>query len=138
MKQPDTPVVAVVGATGTVGEVMLSVLAEYVGRDCRVHALASDRSLGKQVEFGHRTLDVELLDSFDFSGVDFALFSAGAPVSREFAPIASEQGCIVIDNTSEFRNRDEFPLVVPEVNANLLDVVSPGATIALPVSREST
>jgi aspartate-semialdehyde dehydrogenase len=126
------PVVAVVGATGAVGEAMLAILSEYLGDDCEVHPLASERSLGKRVEFGERMLDVEVLDTFDFSGTDFALFSAGGSVSREHAPRAAEAGCIVIDNTSEFRYRDEFPLVVPEVNSSELDKAGPGSIIANP------
>ena len=126
------PVVAVVGATGAVGEVMLSILAERLGPDLEVHALASERSLGARVEFGERPLDVEVLESFDFTGVDFALFSAGGAVSREHAPRAAQAGCVVIDNTSEFRYRDEFPLVVPEVNGAELDRAGPGDIIANP------
>jgi aspartate-semialdehyde dehydrogenase len=124
--------VAVVGATGAVGETMLELLGEFAGEDWQVHALASERSLGRELSMGQRKLAVEVLEEFDFSGVDYALFSAGASVSREHAPRAAEQGCIVIDNTSEFRYRDEIPLVVPEVNGQLLDGVQPGAIIANP------
>jgi len=126
------PVIAVVGATGAVGEVMLSILAERMGGNIRVHALASERSLGAQVTFGKRSLDVEVLDDFDFAGVDYALFSAGATVSRVHAPRATAAGAIAIDNTSEFRYREEIPLVVPEVNAHRLDGVGPGSLIANP------
>jgi aspartate-semialdehyde dehydrogenase len=124
--------VAVVGATGAVGETMLELLGGIAGEDWQVHALASDRSLGQQLSMGPRKLAVEVLEDFDFSGVDYALFSAGASVSREHAPRATEQGCIVIDNTSEFRYRDEIALVVPEVNGHLLDGVQPGTIIANP------
>ena len=92
MNRYQDPVVAVVGATGAVGEVMLSILAERLGPDLEVRALASERSLGARVEFGERMLDVEVLESFDFAGVDFALFSAGASVSREHAPRAAGAG----------------------------------------------
>ena len=126
------PVIAVVGATGAVGEAMLSILSEHLGYKCRLHALASDRSLGLQVEYGRKTLDIEVLEQFDFEGVDYALFSAGASVSREFAPRACAAGCIVIDNTSEFRYQDNIPLVVPEVNPEKIDAVGPGAIIANP------
>jgi aspartate-semialdehyde dehydrogenase len=97
-----------------------------------VHALASERSLGNEVTFGRKQLDVEVLETFDFSGVDYALFSAGGSVSREHAPRAQAAGCIVIDNTSEFRYRDDIALVVPEVNGHELDNVAPGTLIANP------
>ncbi len=126
------PVVAVVGATGAVGEAMLSILAERFGSALDVRALASERSLGAQVEFGRRRLDVEVLDRFDFSGVDYALFSAGGSISRVHAPRACEAGAIAIDNTSEFRYRDDIPLVVPEVNPERLDGLGPGALVANP------
>jgi len=132
MKIEHEPVVAVVGATGAVGEAMLSILGERVGKKIQVHALASERSLGCTVSFGNRVLDVEVLDEFDFTGVDFALFSAGAGISREHAPRAAAAGCVVIDNTSEFRYRDDIPLVVPEVNAEQLETAGPGSIIANP------
>ena len=108
--------VAVVGATGAVGETMLSILAERRFPVGRVHALASSRSAGKKVAFGDRQLTVESLDDFDFSQVRIGLFSAGASVSAVHAPRAAEAGCVVIDNTSQFRYDDDIPLVVPEVN----------------------
>ena len=108
--------VAVVGATGLVGETMVSVLEERDFPVRELHALASERSVGRSVSFRGRNLPVRELASFDFSGCDIALFSAGAAVSREHAPRAAAAGCIVIDNTSEFRYRDDVPLVVPEVN----------------------
>ena len=128
----DTLRIAVVGATGAVGEAMLSILAEKGFGKCTVHALASEKSFGSSVELGMRTLPVEVLDDFDFEGVDFALFSAGASVSLEHATRASAAGCIVIDNTSAFRLDDSFSLVVPEVNGQLLEDVSPGDIIANP------
>ena len=81
-----------VGATGAVGETMLSILAEYGFGDANVHALASAKSLGKTVDFGNRSLDVEVLDDIDFAGTDFALFSAGAGISLEHAPRAAAAG----------------------------------------------
>ena len=123
---------AVVGATGAVGQAMLSILAEYGFQDANVHALASEKSLGKNVEFGHRTLAVEVLDDFDFSGTDFALFSAGGGISLEHAPRAAAAGCTVIDNTSAFRRDPDIPLIVPEINGDLLDDLAPGAIIANP------
>jgi aspartate-semialdehyde dehydrogenase len=124
--------VAVAGATGAVGETMLELLAGVAADDWQIHALASERSLGRKVACGQRELPVEVLDDFDFSGVDYALFSAGASVSRVHAVRAAEQGSIVIDNTSEFRYRDDIRLVVPEVNGHLLDDVGAGTIIANP------
>ncbi len=108
--------VAIVGATGAVGEVMLEILAQRNFPVGTVYALASERSAGKRVKFGNKTLVVEDLAKFDFSKVQIGLFSPGGAVSKEFAPIAASQGCVVIDNTSEFRYEDDIPLVVPEVN----------------------
>ena len=108
--------VAVVGATGVVGEAMFDILADRKFPVGEVHALASARSLGKTVMFGNRKLDVQDLAEFDFSSVQIGLFSAGASVSEEYAPKAAAAGCVVIDNTSRFRNEDDIPLVVPEVN----------------------
>lgn len=124
--------IAVVGATGAVGAAMLSILAEYGFTDAKVHALASERSLGNTVDFGRRSLAVEVLDDFDFQGVDFALFSAGAGISLKHVPRATAAGCIVIDNTSAFRQDNEIPLVVPEVNGDLLAGVVAGDIIANP------
>jgi aspartate-semialdehyde dehydrogenase len=108
--------VAVVGATGLVGETMLAVLAEREFPVGEVYPLASERSVGREVEFGTRTLKVGNLAEFDFSRVQIALFSAGAAVSGQYAPKAAAAGCVVIDNTSKFRYDDDVPLVVPEVN----------------------
>jgi aspartate-semialdehyde dehydrogenase len=124
--------IAVVGATGAVGEAMLSILAEYGFQDANVHALASEQSLGKTVDFGHRSLAVEVLDDFDFSATEFALFSAGGGISLEHAPRAAGAGCTVIDNTSAFRRDPEIPLVVPEINGDLLQGIEPGSIIANP------
>ena len=112
--------VAVVGATGVVGEAMLAILSERKFPAGKVYALASERSVGKQVNFGNRQLSVEDLADFDFSKVQLGLFSAGASISAEFAPQAAAAGCIVIDNTSHFRYDDDIPLVVPEVNPDAI------------------
>jgi aspartate-semialdehyde dehydrogenase len=112
--------VAVVGATGAVGEVMLSILAERKFPVDKVYALASERSAGKKVEFGRRELVVEELDSFDFGDVQIGLFSPGASVSKIHAPRAVGAGCVVVDNTSQFRYDKDIPLVVPEVNAGAI------------------
>ncbi len=108
--------VAVVGATGAVGEAMLEILAERNFPVGKVYPLASERSAGSRVSFKKKMLLVENLADFDFSKVQIGLFSAGASVSEIYAPKAAKAGCIVIDNTSQFRYDDEIPLVVPEVN----------------------
>ncbi len=113
--------VAVVGATGAVGEAMLSILAERKFPVGEVYALASERSAGARVAFGSRQLKVQNLADFDFAKVQIGLFSAGASVSAEYAPKAAAAGCVVIDNTSQFRYDDDIPLVVPEVNPQALD-----------------
>ncbi|HID81829.1 MAG TPA: aspartate-semialdehyde dehydrogenase [Chromatiales bacterium] len=112
--------VAVVGATGAVGETMLSILAERQFPVGKVYPLASARSAGKKVAFGETWLTVEELDGFDFSKVQIGLFSPGASVSAIYAPKAAEAGCVVIDNTSQFRYDDDIPLVVPEVNEHAI------------------
>ncbi len=112
--------VAVVGATGVVGEAMLEILAERKFPVGEIHALASERSVGKKVEFGNRELVVSDLADFDFSVAQIGLFSAGGSISAEFAPKAAAAGCVVIDNTSHFRYDDDVPLVVPEVNPDAI------------------
>lgn len=108
--------VAIVGATGAVGEAMLSILEERNFPVGKVYALASSRSVGKRLSFKGETLKVEDLETFDFSKAQIGLFSPGASVSEIYAPKAAAAGCIVIDNTSQFRYDDDIPLVVPEVN----------------------
>ncbi len=108
--------VAVVGATGAVGECLLEILAEREFPVRQLHALASERSAGSSVMFGKRSITVENLAEFDFGEVGIALFSAGGSISAEFAPKAAEAGCVVVDNTSQFRNEVDIPLVVTEVN----------------------
>ena len=108
--------VAVLGATGAVGETMLSILEERNFPVGEVYALASARSAGKRVSFKDTTLPVRDVAEFDFSQVQIGLFSAGASVSAVYGPKAAAAGCVVIDNTSCFRYEDDIPLVVPEVN----------------------
>ncbi|WP_428624871.1 aspartate-semialdehyde dehydrogenase [Sedimenticola sp.] len=108
--------IAVVGATGAVGEAMLAILAERQFPVGKLYALASQRSVGKRVAYGEKHLSVQDLAEFDFSKVQIALFSAGAAVSAEYVPKAVEAGAVCIDNTSQFRYDPEIPLVVPEVN----------------------
>jgi aspartate-semialdehyde dehydrogenase len=108
--------VAVLGATGAVGETMLAMLDERKFPVGEVYALASSRSAGQQIEFGDGHLTVEDVAEFDFSKVQIGLFSAGASVSEIYGPIAAAADCVVVDNTSCFRYQDDIPLVVPEVN----------------------
>jgi aspartate-semialdehyde dehydrogenase len=108
--------VAVAGATGAVGETMLSILAERNFPVDKVYALASSRSVGKRVQFGKKELVVEDLATFDFKDVQIGLFSPGASVSDVHAPRAVAAGCVVVDNTSRYRYEKDIPLVVPEVN----------------------
>lgn len=112
--------VAVVGATGAVGEVMLEILAERQFPVDNFYPVASERSAGDTLLYTKKPHMIENLAEFDFSKVDIALFSAGGSLSKEYAPKAAAQGCIVIDNTSEFRNDDDIPLVIPEVNPEAL------------------
>jgi len=129
---PKTFDVAVVGATGVVGEAMLDILAERKFPVGELYALASERSLGKSVRYGNREIDVENLAEFDFSRAAIALFSAGGSVSAEYAPRAAAAGCVVIDNTSHFRYDDDIPLVVPEVNADKISRYTDRGIIANP------
>ena len=108
--------VAVVGATGAVGEVMLSILAERGFPVGELVALASERSAGGEVAFGNQKAMVRDLATFDPAGVDIALFSAGGAISKEYAPKFAAAGAVVIDNSSAFRQDDDVPLVVAEVN----------------------
>lgn len=124
--------VAVVGATGLVGEMMVQVLEERGFPVSELFLLASNRSLGKSVTFKGRSRPVEDLAGFDFKRADIGLFSAGADVSREYAPKAAAAGCVVIDNTSEFRYDDDVPLVVPEVNAHAIAQYKKRGIIANP------
>ena len=112
--------IAVVGATGAVGEALLSILAEREFPVEKIVPLASERSAGGSVDFGGKPLTVRNLADHDFAGIDIAFFSAGGKVSREHAPRAAAAGAVVIDNTSEFRYVDDVPLVVSEVNSQAI------------------
>ncbi|WP_072549003.1 aspartate-semialdehyde dehydrogenase [Granulibacter bethesdensis] len=119
--------VAVVGATGAVGREILKTLAERDFPVSEVAALASGRSAGQEISFGEdKVLKVRNLDTFDFAGWDIGLFSPGASVSAVHAPRAAAAGCIVVDNTSQFRMEPDVPLVVPEVNPQALDSIKRG------------
>ncbi|MBW1873069.1 MAG: aspartate-semialdehyde dehydrogenase, partial [Deltaproteobacteria bacterium] len=124
--------IAVCGATGAVGREMVKVLAERDFPVANLTLLASERSAGERMTFGGREFSVEVLNNRSFAGVDLALFSAGGAVSKTYAPIAAEAGCVVIDNTSAFRMDPEIPLVVPEVNPQALDDFSKKSIIANP------
>jgi len=108
--------VVIVGATGAVGETMLSILEERKFPVDNLYLLASERSAGQRLQFNGKNVTVTNLEEFDFSQADIGLFSAGGGISKIYAPKAGEAGCVVIDNTSEFRLDDDVPLVVPEVN----------------------
>ncbi|HHQ14870.1 MAG TPA: aspartate-semialdehyde dehydrogenase, partial [Chromatiales bacterium] len=124
--------VAVVGATGLVGEHLLEILAQRAFPVGELHALASERSVGNTVMFRGRPVAVQNVADFDFSQAQIALFSAGAAVSAEHAPRAGAAGCIVVDNTSRFRNDPDIPLVVPEVNPEAIADYPPQNIIANP------
>ena len=128
--------IAIVGATGNVGREILKILDEREFPIDEIYAIASKDSAGKEISFGmEKRLNIHALDDFDFSDVDIALFSPGASVSREYAPKAVKAGAVVIDNTSCFRMDEGVPLIVPEVNAKLLEVEklrSNGGIIANP------
>jgi len=112
--------VAVVGATGAVGEAMLEILEQRNFPVRNLYPLASSRSAGKTIRFNGKSLKIEDLAEFDFSKVQIGLFSAGGAVSAEYAPKAAAAGCIVVDNTSHFRRDEDIPLVVPEVNPHAI------------------
>lgn len=124
--------VAMVGATGAVGETVLAILAQRKFPLGEFFPLASGRSAGAEVTLANRKYTVKNLADFDFSGVDIAFFSAGASVSREHAPRAAAAGAAVIDNTSEFRRRDDIPLVISEVNPHALAGYTETGIIANP------
>ena len=129
--------VAVVGATGAVGREMLTTLAERNFPADEVIALASSKSTGAQVSFGEdQVLTVADLDSYDFTGTDIALFSAGGAIAEKYAPKAAAAGCVVIDNSSHFRMDADVPLIVPEVNADDLADFRQRNIIANPNSAE--
>ncbi|MEM6414039.1 MAG: aspartate-semialdehyde dehydrogenase [Pseudomonadota bacterium] len=124
--------VAIIGATGNVGQEILSIMAERLFPSATVTALASRKSIGREVSFGDQTLRCVDLETFDFSTVDIALFAAGSDTAREWAPKAARAGAIVIDNSSLFRMDPEVPLVVPEVNADAVEGFTKKNIIANP------
>lgn len=124
--------IAVVGASGLVGEAMIEILQERNFPVGTLYPLASERSLGKSVRFRGQELPVAVLDQHDFSDTDMAFFSAGGGVSEIYAARAADAGCVVVDNTSRFRNELDIPLVVPEVNPKALAGLRPRNIIANP------
>ncbi len=124
--------VAVVGATGAVGEAMLSILEQRGFPIGEIYPLASSRSAGKRIRFNGESVKIGDLAEFDFSQAQIGLFSAGASVSAEYAPKAVAAGCVVIDNTSQFRYDADIPLVVPEVNPESIAEFSNQGIIANP------
>src|SRR5438270_6294950 len=110
------PHVAVVGATGAVGIEMIKTLEKRNFPVGKLTLLASARSVGKKLNFRGQQTAVQELTKGAFEGIDVALFSAGASISREFAPLAAKAGCVVIDNSSAFRMDEAVPLVIPEIN----------------------
>jgi len=124
--------VAIVGATGNVGQEMLAILAERLFPVKEAFALASRESIGREASFGDKTLKCLDLETFDFSKTDIALFAAGGEVAKKWAPKAAKAGCVVIDNSSHFRMDPDVPLIVPEVNAEAISGFSKKNIIANP------
>ncbi len=124
--------IAVVGATGAVGEAMLSILEQRNFPVGELYLLASSRSAGKKISFKGKQFVVQDLAEFDFSRAQIGLFSAGGAVSEIYAPKAAEAGCVVIDNTSHFRYENDIPLVIPEVNPEAMDAYKKRGIIANP------
>lgn len=112
--------IIIVGATGRVGREMLSVLNEYKLPGENISAAASKHSQGKLLNYGDKKIEVQCVDNVDFSNYDIGLFSAGSAVSEKYAPVAANSDCVVIDNTSFFRMREDIPLIVPEINFDTL------------------
>jgi len=118
LKKKDQYIVAVVGATGAVGNEMIAILEQRNFPAVKLRLFASERSIGKALDFKGKPVNIEVLAEDVFDGIDIALFSAGGDRSRQFAPAAAKAGCVVIDNSSAWRMDPQVPLVVPEVNPN--------------------
>src|SRR5437763_251895 len=126
MMKPSRPSIAIVGATGQVGGVMLRLLAERGIDTANLRVFASSRSAGTKVACADRMIVVEDAATADYAGIDYALFSAGATASRALAPIVAAAGAIVIDNSSAWRSDPDVPLVVSEVNPHALNSIPKG------------
>ena len=113
--------ILVVGATGRVGREMLSILQEIGVPAQNIGVVASERSVGQTILYGKNSLEVKDINSINFSEYDYALFSAGSAVSAKYTPKVAESGCIVVDNTSFFRMKEDIPLIVPEINFDYLE-----------------
>ncbi|MEW6055795.1 MAG: aspartate-semialdehyde dehydrogenase [Bdellovibrionota bacterium] len=120
MKLTERPRIAIVGATGAVGAELLTLMEERAFPFSELHLIASERSVGKTIDFRNRSHTIQRLETFDFSRVDIAFFSAGTELSKTWARKAAAQGALVIDNTNAFRMDANTPLVVPQVNGHLL------------------
>src|SRR5204863_611639 len=130
------PHVAVVGATGAVGVEMIKTLEKRNFPVGKLTLLASARSAGKKLTYRGKPVDVQELKKDSFNGIDIALFSAGGSISKEFAPFAAKAGCVVIDNSSAFRMDESIPLVIPEINADDIElhsgiIANPNCTTAI-------
>src|SRR5689334_22978346 len=130
------PHVAVVGATGAVGIEMIKTLEKRNFPIGQLTLLASARSAGKRLKFRDQEIKVQELSKDSFEGMEIALFSAGASISREFAPMAARAGCVVVDNSSAFRMDDKVPLVIPEINPEDVEwhqgiIANPNCTTAI-------
>ncbi len=124
--------VAIIGATGNVGQEILAIMEERLFPAGEIFALASRKSIGREVSYGDKTLKCQDLETFDFSKVQIALFAAGGTIAKEWAPKAAAAGAIVIDNSSHFRMDPDVPLIVPEVNADAVTGVHKKNIIANP------
>lgn len=124
--------IAVVGATGNVGREILNILDERMFPCEEVVALASRKSIGRELSYGDKLLKVKDLETYDFSGTDIALFSAGSKISEKYGPIAAKSGTVVIDNSSFWRYHDDVPLIVPEVNPDAVKDFKKRGIIANP------
>ncbi len=132
--------IAIVGATGAVGQEMMEILEERNFPVREIKLLASERSAGKELEYKGNKIKVEKLGNNSFENIDIALFSAGGSRSREYAPIAAQAGAVVIDNSSAFRMEEGVPLVIPEINPHAVAgyknkgiVANPNCTTAVTV-----
>ncbi len=132
LPEKEAYVVAVVGATGAVGQVMLEILAERKFPVSELIPLASSRSAGSMIEYAGREYVVQDLEAFDPAGVDIALFSAGGDTSRQYAPVFADAGCYVVDNSSTWRMHDDVALIVPEVNLHAIEMAHANKIIANP------
>ncbi len=132
MKNSKNYNVAVVGATGNAGNNTLNILAERNFPVNKVFAVASQKSVGKKVSFKNQNLEVQSFESVDFSQIDLAIFCAGSDFSKKHAQQVTEAGCIIIDKSSYFRFNPKVPLVIPEVNAKILDKGAPLGIISTP------